>query len=313
MLYVLLVYVSVLTYSMQTKVVWQNVECGLNIDYIETDPGKIRYYLFVVELYHSHESNNNSSLQNKECFVYGSIEQVMSQAFDQQTQQRSIISILQNYTKCTEVCMLSQEKCTPYETFTNNNTCNCKCHYDSSNPPNASLCRKLGPDFKWNMDKCNCECGKDPQQRVCKIKKQIFSDDLCACVCKPKFSLRCAKRGQVLDEATCGCVQSGCKDGVSGGVLAAIMVIEALAFIVGYFYFYVYCYKKKYLKRKASKSSVKNSQVQHDHQDSIRNEDVVLATEPNFNHEQSQDSTDNESNMSPPECCIVFFNERLSK
>ena len=313
MLYVLLVYVSVLTYSMQTKVVWQNVECGLNIDYIETDPGKIRYYLFVVELYHSHESNNNSSLQNKECFVYGSIEQVMSQAFDQQTQQRSIISILQNYTKCTEVCMLSQEKCTPYETFTNNNTCNCKCHYDSSNPTNASLCRKLGPDFKWNMGKCNCECGKDPQQRVCKIKKQIFSDDLYACVCKPKFSLRCAKRGQVLDEATCGCVQSGCKDGVSGGVLAAIMVIEALAFIVGYFYFYVYCYKKKYLKRKASKSSVKNSQVQHDHQDSIRNEDVVLATEPNFNHEQSQDSTDNESNMSPPECCIVFFNERLSK
>ena len=76
MLYVLLVYVSVLTYSMQTKVVWQNVECGLNIDYIETDPGKIRYYPFVVELYHSHESNNNSSLQNKECFVYGSIEQV---------------------------------------------------------------------------------------------------------------------------------------------------------------------------------------------------------------------------------------------
>ena len=111
----------------------------------------------------------------------------------------------------------------------------------------------------------------------------------------------------------CGCVQSGCKDGVSGGVLAAIMVIEALALIVGYFYFYVYCYKKKYLKRKASKSNVKNSQVQHDHQDSIRNEDVVLATEPNFNHEQSQDSTDNESNISPPECCIVFFNERLPK
>ena len=308
MLYVLLVYVSVLTYSMQTKVVWQNVECGLNIDYIETDPGKIRYYLFVVELYHSHESNNNSSLQNKECFVYGSIEQVMSQAFDQQTQQRSIISILQNYTKCTEVCMLSQEKCTPYETFTNNNTCNCKCHYDSSNPPNASLCRKLGPDFKWNMDKCNCECGKDPQQRVCKIKKQIFSDDLCACVCKPKFSLRCAKRGQVLDEATCGCVdrpvatgaaQSGCKDGVTGGVLAVIMIIEALALMVGYFFFYVYCYKKKYLERKASKYSVKNSQVQHDHQDGVRNGDVVLATEGSFNDEQSQDSIDNESNISP--------------
>ena len=296
---------------MQTKVVLKNIECGLDIDYIETDVGKNRYYPFVVELYHCHGFNNSSSSQNKKCFVYaepGTIKRVISQTFDKQTEQPPVILTLQNYTKCTEVCMLSQENCTPYETFTNNNTCNCKCHYDSSNPPNASLCKNLGPDFKWNSDKCNCECGKDPQQKVCKIKKQIFSDDLCTCACKPKISLRCAKRGQVLNETTCGCVdppvvtgaaQCDCKDGVTGGVLAVIMVIEALALIAGYFYFYVYCYKKKYLKRKASKYSVKNSQVQHDHQDGIRDGHVGLPTEGNFNDEQNQDSIDNESNVSP--------------
>ena len=46
---------------MQTKVVLQNIECGLHIDYIETDPGKYRYYPFVVELYRCHGSNNGSS------------------------------------------------------------------------------------------------------------------------------------------------------------------------------------------------------------------------------------------------------------
>ena len=309
-LHVLLVYFTVLIHLLQTQEILRNVECGPHIDYIETDPGKYRYFPFVVELYRCHGSNNGPNPQNKKCVASGesgSIKKVKSQVFDQETGQVVPLT-LQNYTKCTEVCMLSQEKCTPYETFTNNNTCNCKCHYDSSNPTNASLCRKLGPDFKWNMGKCNCECGKDPQQRVCKIKKQIFSDDLCACVCKPKFSQRCAKRGQVLDEATCGCVdrpvatgaaQSGCKDGVTGGVLAVIMIIEALALMVGYFFFYVYCYKKKYLERKASKYSVKNSQVQHDHQDGVRNGDVVLATEGSFNDEQSQDSIDSESNISP--------------
>ena len=295
---------------MQTKVVLQNIECVLHIDYIETDPGKYRYYPFVVELYRCHGSNNGSSPpQNKKCVASrepGNIKKVIAQAFDQEAKQPVNLT-LQNYTKCTEVCTLSQEKCTPYETFTDNNTCNCKCQYDSSNPPNASLCTKLGPDFKWNMHKCNCECGKDPQQRVCKIKKQIFSDDLCGCVCKPKFSLRCAKRKQILDEATCGCVdrpvvtgaaQSGCKDGVTGGVLAVTMVIEALALMLGYFFFYVYCYKKKYLERKALKYSVKNSQVQHDHEDSVRNADIVLARRDNFNDEQSQDSIDNELNIS---------------
>jgi len=252
-----LTYFITLIPYVSTQLFLPNVDCGPHVDYIETDPGLHRYNPYVVKLHRCHGSNIGANPQNKQCLVDPvGIKELGIFAFKLDDNTPSNIKV-QNYTKCKEHCMVNQTSCTPYQNFTSETECSCKCNYKTTPVPNPCVA-----PFFWDQSKCNCAC---PHSTMTCAARKEFDKELCGCVCKQKFNLRCAKRKQILNEQDCTCVdppivtgaaQQNCDGGVSGGLLAVIMVLEAFFIIICYLVFYVYCYTRVYKRKQEAKYSV---------------------------------------------------------
>ena len=234
-----------------------NIECGPYTDYVATDPGFHRYSPYFVKLHRCHGANLNGSPRNRKCVpIESKIQNLKTYGLSATGPQ---ILTVKNHTACEYVCSITASSCSEHEKF-ESKECFCSCKYTKE--PTPSPC--VTPMY-WDQTKCKCVC---PYTSLTCAEMKEFSAELCGCICKQKTNIQCSKRKQIVDESTCYCVpppavtagrsSSGCDGGVKGGILAVIMIFEALAFVVAYFFLYIYCYKRRYLPKKKLKIQTMN-------------------------------------------------------
>ena len=101
------------------------------------------------------------------------------------------ILVITNHTACDCNCVHEEKICYESQEW-NNKTCQCTCDTKIDCPV----------DYLWNPGFCYCECDK-----ICP-KRMYLNTTSCSCNCKDKFYRRCSKRGLVVDETDCNCIQT---------------------------------------------------------------------------------------------------------
>lgn len=234
-----------LVYSVRCGVYLDNVDCDSFVDYVPTDPGLYRYDPLYVKLHRCHGKYYELNPHNRKC-VPSNTSKLNVIVYDKFGQPSTLE--LANHTECRQVCSITQANCTKYATF-DSGLCECSCNNDKVECPER---------FTWDRFRCDCKCRQEATE--CNQGKE-WSTEECGCTCKSKLIARCAKRGQAINKDSCTCVDaavvakqtSDCEGGVTGAMLAVIILGEAFVIAVCYYFFYVYCYKHNYLGRKANK------------------------------------------------------------
>jgi len=225
------------------------VYCAPHLNYIQSDPTTNKFLPYIFQIHRCGGSEENPAY--KRCVPTSDGVQTVPLKLLAADEQKMETVTYENHTKCELVCVKDANTCSPHETY-DGARCACDCKYKQADDTKG-VCESPF-QFKRTSGNCDCVCPDFIRNAACGLNK-VFSEEDCGCVCKRKFFKRCARKKMVIDE-TCNCVDpptnaktigsKNCKGGVTGGVLAVIVIFEAVCFVGGYFLFYVYCYKRQY-------------------------------------------------------------------
>ena len=225
------------------------VYCSSHVSYIQSDPTTNKLLPYMFKIHRCGGSEENPAY--KKCVPTSDGVQTVPLKLLAADQGKMETITYENHTKCELVCVTNANTCSPQENY-DEGRCACDCRY-TEGTDTSRVCRSPF-QFKRTSGNCDCVCPDFIRNAACGLNK-VFSEEDCGCVCKRKFFKRCARKKMVIDE-TCNCVDlptndktiggENCKGGVTGGVLAFIVIFEAICFVGGYYLFYVYCYKRQY-------------------------------------------------------------------
>ena len=220
------------------------VVCQVQKDVIvDVDPGKHRYYPYMVKLPRCAGSVHLSQPDIKKCVATAS--NTMSYKVHQLPNFIPVNINLAYHTSCKGECVKSSSSCNKYQTW-NGYKCECYCKYKTA--PSPSPCRH---PLIWRQSKCNCVCPS--QTETCPDEKE-WNAETCMCSCKKRYLNRCERKRKFLNQENCKCIdmplvnataaargsEMKC-DGVKSKYVVAICIVEFLLLTVVFIFIYCRC------------------------------------------------------------------------
>lgn len=166
---------------------------------VAIDEPSHRFYPYYIQLYQCQGSWNFESPNIKQCVATHS-EPVKLTVYNTMRNWEVTEVTVRNHTSCAAKCKSNASQCDSQVQVWNDQSCKCKCLFQSSPPPNNIIKRKEG--FRWNTHRCRYECNREPA--VCSEKK-VWSEEKCSCVCHSFYKLDCTEEGKHMDPKTCQC------------------------------------------------------------------------------------------------------------
>lgn len=164
---------------------------------VAVDETHHKFYPYFVRLYRCEGSYNYESPNIKKC-VATERREVRFSVQDMKNGQRKEI-ILENHTRCGPECKASPDECNLDVQEWNEQSCQCKCMYPHSPPPENVMKRRKG--LRWNSRLCQYDCNK---RGFCSREKMWSKED-CSCICKPIYEILCNNDDKFMDPKTCTC------------------------------------------------------------------------------------------------------------
>jgi len=220
------------------------VVCRVQKDVIvDVDPGKHRYYPYMVKLPRCAGSVHLSQPNIKKCVATAS--NTMSYKVHQVPNFNPVTVNLAYHTSCKGECVKSSSSCNKFQTW-NGNDCYCNCKYKTA--PSPTPCRF---PLIWRQSKCNCVCPS--QTKTCPDEKE-WNAETCMCSCKKRYLNRCERKRKFLNQENCKCInmplvnataaargsEMKC-DGIKSKYVVAICISEFLLLMVVFVFIYCHC------------------------------------------------------------------------
>nr|QNH72560.1 toxin candidate TRINITY_DN17559_c0_g1_i1 [Ceriantheomorphe brasiliensis] len=195
-LYTWIFYFVLVALPLTDSVMMDNEFCGTRPTLVALDPVNHDYFPYFVTLsrcggscntvppniFHCVAKTQTNVVLDVFSILSGTLEQV----------------VLKNDTSCGCECVVKEDQCDPQMQVYKPDRCRCECKFNETSIECAQ-------NFKWNQEHCECLCDLEPQP--CR-DNMIWSPQDCRCQCSGIDQNRCMKRGKILDEEDCVCVDA---------------------------------------------------------------------------------------------------------
>ena len=249
------------------------VYCSPHLSYIQSDPPNNKLLPYMFEIHRCGGSEENPAY--KRCVPTSDGVKTVPLKLLAADEGKIETVRYENHTKCELVCVTDANTCSPHENY-DQARCACDCKYSRAEDT-KDVCTPPF-QFKRTSGNCDCVCPNFIRNAACGLN-EVFSEKDCGCVCKMKVYKRCARKKMVINEE-CNCDdpstyvkipgKESCNGGVTGRVLAVIIILVAICIVGGYLLFYVCCYKQQYKPRHEEKRQMfRSTTFKEPHPDSV--------------------------------------------